>query len=141
VGAEIMRRYRQHARPRPTGLPLRTAGALRERAEAMAEVRHHVARQQEARARARRERQEQVARDRHLASLAKRERQAWQRVDTLIGTKRPRDYDAAVTLLADLRDMSGQKGRAGPFAQRISELRKTHATKPSLLARLKHAGF
>ena len=141
VRAEIMRRYRRHAGPRPSGLPLRTAGALRERAEAMAEARHDVARQQEVRARARHERQEQVARDRYLAGLAKREREAWQRVDALIGTKRPRDYDAAVTLLSDLRDVSGQKGRAGQFAQRTSELRKTHATKPSLLARLKAAGF
>ena len=141
VSAEIMRQYRRHARPRLSGLPLRTAGALRERAEAMAEARHQVARRRETRARARRERQEQVARDRYLAGLAKRERQAWQRVDTLIGTKRPRDYDAAVTLLSDLCDVSGQKGRAGQFAQRISDLREAHATKPSLLARLKDVGF
>jgi hypothetical protein len=140
VSVEIMRGYRRHARPRPSGLPLRTAGTLRERAEAMAEARHQVARRREARARARRERQEQVARDRYLASLCKRERQAWQQVDTLIDTKRPRDYDAAVTLLSDLRDVSGQK-RSGQFAQRISELREAHATKPSLLARLKDAGF
>lgn len=72
----------------------------------MAEARHQVARRREARARAQRERQAQVARDRSSVSLARRERQAWQRVDTLIGTKRPRDYDAAVTLLSDLRDVS-----------------------------------
>jgi hypothetical protein len=141
VSAEIMQQYRRHARPRPSGLPLRTAGALRERAEAMAEARHQVAQRRGVRARARRERQEQMARDRYLASLAKRERQAWQRVETLIGTKRPRDYDAAVTLLSDLRDVSGRKGRASQFAQRISDLRETHATKPSLLGRLKDAGF
>jgi hypothetical protein len=141
VSAEIMRRYQQSSRRQPSGLPLRTAGALRERAEAIAEARRHVTRQREARARARRERHEQVARDRYLASLAKRERQAWQRVDTLIGTKRPSDYDAAVTLLSDLRDVSGQKGRAGQFVQRISDLRQAHATKPSLLARLKDAGL
>ena len=102
---------------------------------------HQVARQREARARVRRERQEQVARDRYLVSLAKRERQAWQQVDTLISMKRPRDYDAAVTLLSDLRDVSGQKGLAGQFAQRINDLREAHATKPSLLARLKRDGF
>lgn len=141
VGAEVLRRYRTHARPRSSGLPLRTAGALRERAETIAETRREAAQQREARARAQRERQERAARDRYLAGLAKRERDVWQRVDALIATKRPRDYDAAVTLLSDLREMSGQQGRAGSFAQRISELREAHATKPSLLARMRKAGF
>ena len=141
VGAEISRRYRRHAPPRPSGLPLRTAGALRERAERMAETRRQVARQHEAQARARRERQEQAARARDLAELATRVPQAWQRIDALVATKRPRDYDAAVALLADLRDVSEQSGRAVQFAKRVSQLREAHATKPSLLARLKNAGF
>ena len=55
--------------------------------------------------------------------------------------KRSRDYDAAVTLLSDLRDVSRQKGLAGQFAQGINDLQEAHATKPSLLARLKRAGF
>ncbi len=141
VSAEIMRRYRRHARPRPSGLPLRTAGALRERAEAMAEARRQVVRRWEDRARARRESQEQVARDRYLASLAKRERQAWEQVDTLIGTKRPREYDAAMTLLVDLRDVSGQTRRDAAFERRIAALRRAHAKKPSLLARLRKVGL
>ncbi len=140
VGAELMRRFRQLA-PRQLSGPLRTAGALRADAASIAEARRQTAQQREVRERARREREQQVARDRYLTGLAKRERQAWQRVDTLIGTKRPRDYDAAVTLLSDLRDVSGQKGRVSQFAQRISELREAHAAKPSLLARLKNAGF
>ena len=129
------------ARPQPSCLPLRTASALRERAEKTSEARRQVARQREAQARARRERQEQAARDRYLAGLAKREPQTWQRIDALVATKRPRDYDAAVTLLSDLRDVSEQKGRAVQFVKRVSQLREAHATKPSLLARLKHAGF
>jgi hypothetical protein len=141
VGAEIIRRYRAEAGPRLPDLPLRTAGALRARAEATAETRREAARQREARARAERERQERGTRDRYLAGLAKRERQAWRQVDALIATKRPRDYDAAVTLLSDLREASGRKGRAGPFGRRIGELRAAHAAKPSLLARLRKAGF
>lgn len=141
VGAEILRRYRTHARPRSSGLPLRTVGALRECAEAIAQTRREAARQREARARVHRERQERVARDRYLAALAKRESQAWRRIDALVATKRPRDYAAAVTLLSDLREVSGRKGRVGGFAQHISKLREAHATKPSLLARLRKAGF
>lgn len=141
VGAEISRRYRRHAPPRPSGLPLRPVGALRERAEGMAEARRQVARQREAQARVRRERQEQAARVRYLAELATRVSQAWQRIDALVAAKRPRDYDAAVTLLSDLRDVGEQRGRAVQFAKRVSQLREANATKPSLLARLKNAGF
>ena len=91
--------------------------------------------------RAVREQQERAARDRYLNGLAKRERQAWQRVDTLIGERRPADHAAAVTLLIDLRDVSGRKGRGTVFAQRIRSLRQLHAKKPSLLLRLRKAGL
>ncbi|MEO8076300.1 MAG: hypothetical protein ABI818_08240 [Acidobacteriota bacterium] len=142
VGAELMRRFRQHTPRRAPLLPLRTAGALRARAEAIAERRREAVREREARSRAEREREEQAARDRCLAVLAKREGQAWQWVDTLIRTRLPGNYDAAVALLADLRDVSGRKkGRHAEFTQRIRTLRQAHATKPSLLARLMRAGL
>jgi hypothetical protein len=73
VGAEIMRRSRRHA-PQQLSGPLRTAGALRARAESLAEARRQAAQQREVRERARREREQQVARDRYLTDLAKRER-------------------------------------------------------------------
>ena len=141
VGAEILHRYRRHAGPRLPGAVLRTARALRERAEGLAEARRKADRQHEARARAERERLEQAVRGRYLAGLAKRIPQAWRRIDVLIGTKRPRDYDTAVTLLSDLRDLSKQRGRDVQFVKRVSQLREAHAAKPSLLARLKNAGF
>ena len=141
VGAEILRRYRGHSRPHSPSLAVRTAGALRERAEALAAARHEADRQREAQSRARRARQQQAARKPYLAGLAMRVPQAWQRIDALIATKRPRDYDAAVMLLSDLRDVGELKGRAVPFAKRVSQLREAHASKPSLLARLTNAGF
>jgi hypothetical protein len=120
---------------------LRTAGALRERAEAIAKTRREAVRRREAQTRVQRERQQRVGRDRYLAGLAKRESHAWQRVDGLIETKRARGYDAAVTLLSDVREVNARKGRAGRFAQLVSDLRLAHATKPGLLARLRKAGF
>lgn len=141
VGADIQRRYRKHAGPHLPGAVLRTARALRERAEELAEARRKAGRQREAQARARRERREQAVRGRYLAGLAKRIPQAWRRIDVLIATKRPRDYDAAVTLLSDLRDVGKQRGRDVQFVKRVSKLREAHAAKPSLLTRLKNAGF
>ncbi len=60
VGAELMRRSRRHT-PQQLSGPLRTAGALRARAESIAEARHQAAHQREARERARRECEQQVA--------------------------------------------------------------------------------
>jgi hypothetical protein len=73
--------------------------------------------------------------------VAKRERQAWQRVDALIGTRRPADYAAAAELLVDLRDVSERKQRNAEFTERIRGLREAHASKPSLLGRLRKAGL
>jgi hypothetical protein len=140
VGAEIIRRSRRHA-PRQLPGPMRTAGALRARAQSIADTRRSVAQQREVRERARREREQQVARDRYLTGLAKQERQAWQRVDALVGTRRPTDYAAAVELLVDLRDVSGQTRRDAAFGRRMAALRQVHAKKPRLLARLRKVGL
>jgi hypothetical protein len=141
VSTELLRRFRQQAPRQAAALPLRTAGELRAKAEAIARTRLDAAGQREARERARREREEQASRERYLTGMAKRERQAWERVDGLIGTKRPGDYAAAVTLLVDLRDINGRNRRDAAFAQRLATIRARHAKKPALLARLAKAGL
>jgi len=139
VGAELMRRCRQHTPGRAAALPLRKAGELRTSAEATAEKRRKADREREARERAKREREQQAARNHYLTSLAKRTPDAWRRVDALIATKRPGDYAAAVALLEDLRDAGERSGRRAEFTSRLGALREAHARKPSLLARLKDA--
>lgn len=86
-------------------------------------------------------REQRAARQRYLAELGKQEDRSWQQVDALIDTKRPRDYDAAVRLLSDLRDMSGRNRREPVFRQRIVALRETHRKKSTLLTRLTKAGL
>ena len=141
VSAELMRRFRQRApRPAPAS-PLRTAGELRAGAEAIATRRREVAREREDRRRAKHEREERAARERYLTDLAKREHPAWQRIDALVDTKRPRDYDAAVQLLSDLREISRRKGRETVFTQRVAALREAHAKQSTLLTRLTKAGL
>lgn len=139
VGAELMRRFRHYPPRGAAGLPLRTAGELRASAEGIADQRHQVRRECEARERVKREREQQAARNQYLTSLAKRSPDAWRRVDALIATKRPGDYAAAVALLQDLRDVGERNGRTAEFTRRLSALREAHAKKPSFLARLKGA--
>ncbi len=62
-------------------------------------------------------------------------------MDALIATKRPADYDAAVLLLTDLRDLYIQTNRTPAFEARLSGLREQHARKPSLVQRLDRAGL
>jgi hypothetical protein len=61
VSAELLRRFRQQAPRQAVALPLRTAGELRAKAEAIARKRLDAARQREVRERARREREERAA--------------------------------------------------------------------------------
>jgi uncharacterized Zn finger protein len=62
-------------------------------------------------------------------------------VDKLIATKKPREYDTAVQLLIDLRDLAERDGDTAAFQHRLAELRAAHARKPSLLERLHLAGL
>ena len=68
--------------------------------------------------------------------MAGREPAAWREVEQLIATKRPKDYDRAVALLVDLRDLAERSGQTEATAKRIRELRGQHAKKPSLLKRM-----
>jgi uncharacterized Zn finger protein len=61
-------------------------------------------------------------------------------IDTgLIDTKKPKEYDAAVVLLQDLRMLAARDGDAAAFAQRMRQLREQHVRKPSLIDRFDRA--
>lgn len=141
VAAALMRRFRRQESRSEATTTLRTAGALRARAEELAEHRRQGILAREATARARRAREQAAARERRLTTLAKRQGDAWRRVEALVITKRPGDYDAAVTLLKDLCEIGDRNDRSAEIAGRIRALREVHAKKPSFLARLKKAGL
>jgi hypothetical protein len=54
---------------------------------------------------------------------------------------RPKEYDAAVELLAALKAASERDQETVVFAARIRRLREEHARKPSLLDRLDRANL
>jgi hypothetical protein len=57
-----------------------------------------------------------------------------------VATKLPKNYDHAVQLLVDLRDLAARDDSAG-FQMQLAAFRNAHARKPSLLARLPKAGL
>ena len=119
----------------------RTAGELLLEAERRADNRRRREAEHTAREEIRRVQEAAAERDRYLDDLAKREPAAWKKVGGLIATKKPADYDQAVELLEDLRDLGIQRGRAADVLSRIQLLREEHAKKPSFLERLRRAGF
>jgi hypothetical protein len=140
VRMEMLRRFRaDHATNTPNP-PRRTVAdlldaAARRRADRERQTALHRAEEE-----ARREKARALARERRLAELARDEEAAWSRVDALIATRKPGEYDAAVTLLTDLRALAERDGRHDRFTQRSTALRHTHERKPSLIERLKKAG-
>ncbi len=137
--AELSKRFREATAPRGKGRARaagrRTIAELLAARDALAEEKSRKASEQAARERARREREQAEARARHLDQLAGREPATWREVEQLIATNRPNDYDQAVSLLVDLRDLADRSGRAEEAAERIRDIRQRHANKPSLLKR------
>ncbi len=138
VRTELLRHYRgdtASATARRTVADLLDAAARRR-----ADRERRLARER-AEDEARREQALSLAREGRLNRLAEEGDAAWSRVDELIATRKPADYDAAVTLLTDLRALAERKNLDDAFASRITALRQTHARKPSLIERFNRAGI
>jgi hypothetical protein len=143
---ELLRRYRKERAPaggegtaaKATG---RTAGGLLQAAERRADVRQRRQEERAAKARERRAREQAEARARHLDSLAGREPELWQQVEAAIATRQPKEYDQAVSLLKDLRDLADRSGTTGELAAHIRQLRERHRSKSALTRRLNQAGL
>jgi len=129
--AELLGRFRRAHRQEPVATAARRpAGALLVAAQAHAETRR---RQEAARAAA--------ARATQLSGLAGREHELWAEVDALIAAKRPQEYDRAVSILTDLRDLGAQAKDNAAFGQRVAALRGQYRNRPSLIERLDRAGL
>jgi hypothetical protein len=143
--AELLRRQRaEMAGPASTtevGASPRAVGQLITLAQQRAEARRQEEARRAAEERARLQREQAIARERYLDQLSGHEAETWERVDALIATKRPAEYDRAVQLLVDLRDLHARKDQAAPFAARLTGLSEQHTLKPGLLRRLDQAGL
>lgn len=59
----------------------------------------------------------------------------------LIDTRKPTEYDAAVTLLTDLQALAEREDRYDTFTLRTIALRHAHSRKTSLIERFNRAGI
>jgi hypothetical protein len=142
VAAELRAEVRRRAACEVAAQPvaLRTAGALRARAEALAEQREQEAAERLAREQKQRaEAAEQVRRIRLLA-VERRGDGVWRDVEDDIERRNAAAYDRAAALLSDLQAIAEERGTLGEFGRRLEALRRRHSGKGRFLQRLAGLG-
>ncbi len=115
----------------------RTVSELLQKAEAYAEERKRRIAEQQEKERVQREQEAAIEREKYLNDLSKREDAVWKKVDVLIETKKQKEYDEAVKLLVDLRDLGKKSGKISRFNNRLGDIHEKHIRKPSFIRRLK----
>ena len=141
---ELMRRF--HEQNKPITSPIsdrirRNVSDLLTAVQAGAKAREQRLEEERAVQAARRKAQEEADRARYLDELAKREQATWHQVAMHIQKRQPKEYDKAVQLLSDLRDLAVRQDREPKFEAMLEELRARHAAKASFLYRLSSANL
>ncbi len=119
----------------------RTAGELLAAAHALAEERSRVQEAKRVADAARQKAKDAADRIEYLKQLAKRTNTVWEQVESYIQKRQPKDYDRAVILLTDLRDIAVHQGSGSEFQAALEKLRKNHAAKDPFLRRLNKASL
>ena len=140
VQALLLRRFRAAGGTAPAA-PGRTAAELWEAAADRKEARAKAAEQRRRKAEARKAATEAAAYAKRLDQLAPRTEEAWKEAAELIETRKPREYDLAVSLLRDLQALAEREKGSAAFRKRFRELRARHDRKPSLQERFDQAGL
>jgi hypothetical protein len=140
VQALLLRRFRAASGSPPTASS-RTAAELSQAAADRKAARAQAAERRRLEAEARRTTARAAAYAKHLDQLATQTEAAWEKAAELIETKRPRDYDLAVSLLRDLQALAERQDDPATFRKRFLDLRARHQRKPSLLDRFDQAGL
>jgi hypothetical protein len=141
VQALLLRRFRAASGSSAAAVPGRTAAELWEAAEDRRAAREKAAEQRRRKAEAREAAAEAAAYAKRLDQLATRTEEAWREAAELIETRKPQEYDRAVSLLRDLQALAEREEGSAEFRQRFGELRVRHDRKPSLQERFDKAGL
>ncbi len=145
VRAEMSRKFRaatapkgKKAAPEPHR---RTVAELRAAFEARIAEKTKKAEAKAAKERAERDRTKAEERARRLDALSRREAEAWRDVERKIASTQQTQYDEAVELLVDLRDLAARSGRQAEALAKIQEIRLRHRRKSSFVHKLDAKGL
>jgi hypothetical protein len=131
LGGELLRAFRATTKAEHNGTR-RTVSELRALAKAQRAEREKA----EAERARKTEAQADAARQRHLTKLARDVEGAWSKLEKLVEAS---DYDVAVKLAIDLRDLATREATAPVFARRFEALRKRQLRRRGFFDRWKHA--
>jgi hypothetical protein len=126
--------------PSPPSSPHRTAGALRGRAQAIAQARQAAAAQCREAERRRQAAQAERTRRARLDALRQRGAEVWREVEAEIARRNPSSYDKAAGLLLDLRALAAADGSQDDFDRRLASIRTRHEKKGRFIERLDKLG-
>jgi len=143
--SELVRRFRRTNAQQPREVlaasKRRKVGHLLAAAHARANERARLLNEQRT-AEATKLRAEDLAnRARYLEQLGRRQLEIWKQVAAHIQTRQPKDYERAVSLLADLHDLAVSRGRTDGFQRALVKIRQVHAAKGSFMRRLAKANL
>ncbi len=131
LGAELLRAFRAERTPAPENVG-RTVGQLRSLAEAAQSKREQA---QAARARKALDAAEKERR-RHLDKLGRDVDAAWANLEEVVAGS---DYDGAVRLAMDLRDLAAREGESPAFAARFAAMRERQSRRRGFFQRWNRA--
>jgi hypothetical protein len=115
LGTELRRVFRRETKASPR--PRRRVAELRTAAQELREKRERAGRLAQEKSK----RTAEVAKTKRLDGLATKLPAAWTQLETLVDKK---EYDAAMKLAIDLRDLAKRDGSAAPFAKPFEAMRK-----------------
>jgi hypothetical protein len=140
VQALLLRRFRAVGGTAPTTAG-RAAAELWEAAADRKEARAKAAEKRRRKEEARKAAEQAAAYEKRLDQLTARREEAWEKVAEWIATRRPSDYDLAVSLLRDLQALAGRQEDSAAFREWFLALRAQHDRKPTLQERFDQAGL
>jgi hypothetical protein len=142
---ELLRRFQRRSAAQTSHahatIQPRTVRDLLTAAETRAKERTRQLEAKRAAEAARQKARNEADRARYLDQLEKSEGEIWNRITAHIQKRQPNEYDRAVSLLIDLRDLAIRKQRVSEFQKALQELRQAHAAKESFVRRLVKAKF
>lgn len=138
----LMQRFMKETRPGTNSSKSapRTVGQLRESAQLHMKERIRAHELMVAKEKAKTEREATLSRERHLNSIMGQEASLWLKVEELLNTKLGKNYDKALNILVDLRDIE-RRTKKGDFRGKLENLRVSHARKPAFISRLDGVGL
>jgi hypothetical protein len=97
--------------------------------------------EEEEQAEQRRKQEEQAKHIQEMQNLAKREAQVWNEVDLLLQKAQVKNYEQAILLLTQLRDLAEYQNQYVHFQEKINWIYQQYSKRSGLIGRLRKAGL